>query len=651
MTTTSSGRKKKIVEDEWTTADASRLYHVEKWGRRYFSVSDKGTVMVHPERDPDRSIDLKELVDQLQIRGIHAPLLLRFTDILRHRVREIARAFDHAIEENDYRGRYRCVFPIKVNQQKHVAEEICDFGSEHGFGLEAGSKPELLAVLAMVGNRDVPIICNGFKDDEFCEMVVLAQKIGKRVIPVIEKFSELERIVRFGERHGIKPQMGIRVKLSTRGAGRWESSGGARSKFGLFISEVIEAIDYLKERDLQDCLCLLHFHLGSQITNIRNVKDAVNELSRIYVQIKKAGAGLSIIDVGGGLGVDYDGSQTNAEASTNYTLEEYASDIVYHIKMVCDDAGVDHPTIISESGRALVAYHSVLIFNVLGISGFDGFTPPETLPTKPKLPQPLVALHDAWRGLTRKNFREYYHDASQAHDQAMALFNLGYLTLEQRALAEQMYWAACMKVLEITQRMKRVPKELQGLSSTLADTYFCNVSIFQSMPDSWAIDQLFPILPIHRLDERPTRRGILADITCDSDGKIDRFISANEPKNVLELHNFDGGDYFIGAFLVGAYQEILGDLHNLFGDTHAVHVSLDEDGLVDIEHIIPGDTVRESLSYVQYNADELAGMMRRDVERAVKLGHIGLAESAQLMRFYQKGLEGYTYLEGSPDEA
>jgi arginine decarboxylase len=637
-----------VEPTSWTVADAAETYGVGQWGKGYFGINEQGHVTVSPTKDPAKTIDLKALVDQLGVRDIYPPVLIRFTDILRHRVREIADAFRIAIDENKYTGKYRCVYPIKVNQQRHVVEEIRAFGAEYGFGLEAGSKPELLAVLAMADSDDLPIICNGFKDDEFIEMVILAQKLGKQVIPVIEKFTELELIVKYAQIHGIKPILGVRVKLSARGAGRWEESGGARSKFGLFVSEVIDALNYLKERKMEDCLKLLHFHLGSQITNIRNIKQAVTELGRVYVSLKASGAGLDMIDIGGGLGIDYDGSQTNYESSVNYTLNEYANDIVYRLKTLCDENDVEHPTIISESGRAMVAYHSVLVFNVLGVSRFDKFEIPDKLPKTQygeDLPQPIVTLWEWQRDVNKRNATECYHDIVAAHEEAINLFNLGYLSLEHRSLADRLYWATCSKLLKLAQSMKQLPEEMQSLPALLSDTYFCNFSVFQSLPDSWAIDQRFPIMPIHRLSEKPVRRGILADITCDSDGKIDHFIDLREDKEALELHQYDGEPYLLGAFLVGAYQEILGDLHNLLGDTHAVHVSLDENGGYDIQHVVQGDTVREALSYVQFSADELLGRMRRDVERAVKGGKISLGESATFMRFYEKGLNGYTYLE------
>jgi arginine decarboxylase len=631
--------------DKWQIQDAIETYGIRHWGKGYFGINKLGHVTVHPNKRSDQSIDLKDLIDQLQTRGIQLPILLRFTDILRHRVGEIHDAFRMAIKEFDYQGAYCCVYPIKVNQQRHVVEEILDFGRPFNFGLEAGSKPELLAVLAQTNGLATPIICNGFKDDEFIKMTLLARKIGKEVIPVVEKFTELEALVRYAQELNVRPVLGVRVKLASRGAGRWKFSAGFRSKFGLTITEVLEALDYLKQRDLADCLQLVHFHLGSQITNIRNIKSALTEAARVYVELARVGAGVRYLDVGGGLGIDYDGSQTDFESSVNYTLEEYANDVVFRIKSVCDDAGVAHPTIVSESGRAVVAYHSVLVFDVLGVSHFDRYQAPAAIPAD--APQPITDLFSIYRDLSKKNFLESYHDAVQSVDEVLNLFNLGYLSVELRAVAEQLFWAVCGKLLRIVRELDYIPEELQGLESLLSDTYFCNFSIFQSMPDSWAVNQLFPIMPIHRLNQPPSRRAVLGDITCDSDGKIDQFIDLRDVRNTLELHPYNGEPYYLGAFLLGAYQEILGDLHNLFGDTNAVHVSIDEDGGFNLDAVIKGDTVREVLNYVQYSSEELVACMRKDVERAVRSGKISLDESRQLLRFYESGLEGYTYLEES----
>ncbi len=628
--------------ERWTTTDAAEMYDVAAWGKGYFSVGANGNVFVHPGKDPERKIDLKELVDTLEWRGISMPILIRFGEILKHRLGEMHQAFDNSIREHGYQGSYCCVYPIKVNQQRQVVEEVFEYGRPYHFGLEAGSKPELLAVLAIADN-ETPIVCNGFKDDEYIEMVMLAKKIGRRITPVVEKYTELELIVKHAKKVGVKPTIGIRVKLASRGSGRWKSSGGYRSKFGLTVSEALKAVAYLKENDLHDCLELLHFHLGSQITNIRQIKAAVIEAARIYVDLKRLGTGLCFLDVGGGLGIDYDGSQTDFESSVNYTLDEYARDVVYHIQSICDEAEVPHPTIITESGRAVAAYHSALVFNVLGVSGFGEEELPASIPEDSE--QCLIDLFETHRTLSKKNLMETYHDSQQALDSALNLFSLGYLTLEQRSQAENLYWTICRKILKIAGELDYFPEELEGLDGMLSDTYFCNFSLFQSMPDSWAVKQLFPVMPIHRLNEIPMRRGVLGDISCDSDGKVDQFIDRRDVKKTLPLHAFNGQPYYLGAFLLGAYQEILGDLHNLLGDTNAVHVTLNEQGEVVLETVVQGDTVREVLAYVQFNAQNLLDEFRKDVETAVREQRIGYEESGRLLKFYEDGLNGYTYLE------
>jgi arginine decarboxylase len=628
--------------ERWTTTDAGELYDVASWGKGYFSVGENGHVWVHPTKEPSRGIDLKELVEKLELRGISLPILIRFAEILKHRLGEMHDAFANAIAEHGYRGTYCSVYPIKVNQQRQVVEEVFQFGRPYGFGLEAGSKPELLAVLAIADN-DTPIMCNGFKDDEYIEMVMLAKKIGRRIIPVVEKYTELDLIIKHSQRVGVHPSVGLRVKLASRGSGRWRSSGGYRSKFGLTVSEALQALEQMRAQGLQDCIELLHFHLGSQITNIRHIKGAVIEAARVYVELKRSGAGLKYLDVGGGLGVDYDGSQTDFESSVNYTLQEYANDVVYHIQNVCDEAEVPHPIIITESGRAIAAYHSVLVFNVLGVTGY-GENGAEPIPEEAE--QPLIDLQETYRALSSKNLLEAFHDAQQALDSALNLFSLGYLPLAQRSLAEKLYWAICRRIQRMAKELEYFPEELEPLDGMLSDTYFCNFSLFQSMPDSWAVHQLFPIMPIHRLNEMPTRNAVLGDISCDSDGKIDQFIDRRDVKRTLPLHPLTNGEpYILASFLVGAYQEILGDLHNLFGDTNAVHVTLSESGDVILKTVIQGDTVREVLDYVQFNARSLLDEFRHDVEAALRDGKIGYEESGRLLRFYEEGLNGYTYLE------
>ena len=628
--------------DRWSIAEAGELYDVARWGKGYFSIGKDGHVWVHPDKDAARGFDLKELVDNLQLRGIALPILLRFGEILQHRLGEIHQAFNTAITEQGYKGSYCCVYPIKVNQQRQVVEEVFKYGRPFRFGLEAGSKPELLAVLAIADN-ETPIICNGFKDDEYIEMAMLSKKIGRQIIPVVEKYTELDLILKHSARVGVRPVIGLRIKLASRGSGRWKSSGGYRSKFGLTVTEALRALEQLKSLGMEDCLQLLHFHLGSQITNIRQIKAAVIEAARVYVELKRAGAGLNYMDVGGGLGIDYDGSQTDFESSVNYTLQEYANDVVHHIQNVCDEAEVAHPIIISESGRAVAAYHSVLVFNVLGVTGFGESDTVTEIPED--VEQPLIDLQETFKGLSNKNLLESFHDAQQALDSALNLFSLGYLPLQQRSLAESIYWQICRNIQRLAKQLDYFPEELEGLDGLLSDTYFCNFSLFQSMPDSWAVKQLFPIMPIHRLEQEPFRHGILGDISCDSDGKVDQFIDRRDVKKTLPLHAFNGEPYYLGAFLVGAYQEILGDLHNLFGDTNAVHVRLDGNGSVVLEAVIRGDTVREVLDYVQFKTPALLEQFRMDVETAVREGRIGYEESGSLLRFYEEGLNGYTYLE------
>jgi arginine decarboxylase len=628
--------------DRWSAAKARELYDVDRWGKGYFSISDEGHILVHPTREPARFIDLKRMVDTLVLRGIDPPILLRFPEILGMQLTELKNVFQSAIQEHNYQGRYICVYPVKVNQQRHVVEEIHRFGRQFGFGLEAGSKPELLAMMAISGN-DTPIICNGFKDDEYIQMVMLAAKLGRNITPVVEKYTELELILKHSETLGVRPQIGIRVKLASRGAGRWKSSGGYRSKFGLTVTEALRALERLRECGMEDCLKLLHFHLGSQITNIRHIKGAVIEAARVYADLKRSGAGLEFLDVGGGLGIDYDGSQTDFESSVNYTLQEYANDVVYHIQNVCDHADVPHPNIISESGRAIAAYHSVLVFNVLGVSGFGGEAIPDSLPENAE--QPLVDLLESHKNLGFKNLLESFHDAQQALDSALNLFSLGYLPLRERSMAENMYWAICRRILTMGRQLDIFPEELEGLDAMLSDTYFCNFSLFQSMPDSWAVKQLFPILPIHRLTEQPVHHATLGDISCDSDGKVDQFIDRRDVKKSLPLHSFNGDPYYLGTFLVGAYQEILGDLHNLFGDTHAVHVRLNDNNTPVLEAVIKGDSVKEVLNYVQFSHGMLLEQFRLDVEHAVMEGRLGYEESGRLLKFYEEGLYGYTYLE------
>lgn len=627
----------------WTIADALDTYGIRNWGSPYFGINEKGHVCAHPDGPNAPSMDLKELVDEVRRRGIGLPLLLRFTDVLRHRVIHLNEAFRKAIAEHNYRNVYRGVYPIKVNQHRYVVETLVETGKQYAYGLEAGSKPELLAVMALLDQQDALVICNGYKDEEYVETALLYSRLGRQVILVVEKPSELPLIAEVSRRTGIQPRLGVRVKLSTRGAGRWEASGGDRSKFGLSSSELMECIAFMRETGLFPSFELLHFHLGSQISNIRNVKNALREVSRFYVEVARLGAPLKYLDVGGGLGVDYDGSQTNFASSMNYTTEEYANDVVFSVMEACESSGVPQPILVSESGRAVVAHHAVLVVDVLGTREMTPTSLPERLDEKtPSVVRNLLATY---KDVTNKNLLEAWHDAQEYKEESLTLFSLGHLSLEQRVLAENIFWALCQKIMRIAREQGEIPEELEALEKQLSDTYFCNFSVFQSLPDSWAIDQLFPVMPIHRLNEKPSRLAVLADITCDSDGKIEHFIDKREVKDSLELHPLNNDDYYLGIFLVGAYQEILGDLHNLFGDTHAVQVSLAPQGGYLIDHVVSGDTVTEVLNYVSYNKDDLVARLRKATEVALRNGLISLDDSRKLLRNYEEGLAGYTYLE------
>ncbi len=627
----------------WSIQDSIELYNIRNWGRDFFRINESGNIEVTPAGPRSDAVDLKSLIDDLEKRGINLPILVRFTDILKSRIRMLATAFHNAIKYYDYTGRYRGVYPIKVNQQRHLVEDLVRFSEPYHMGLEAGSKPELLIVLALLDDPEALILCNGYKDAEFIETALMAKKLGRNPIIVVEKFSEFPLIVEISQRVGVRPVIGMRAKLATRGSGKWEGSAGDRAKFGLTVSEMVDGINYLRDRDMLDCVQLLHFHIGSQVSAIRSFKNALKEASRIYTELHKLGAPMKYFDVGGGLGVDYDGSRTNFESSVNYTVDEYAADVVSAIAEACDRAEVPHPDIITESGRATAAHHAVLVFNVLGVSEMNSTKDALITEGDPDILQELKEILD---GVTRKNYQEAYHDAITGKEDLLSRFNLGLLDLSQRARGERLFWQICQKILNVVRAQSYVPDELEGLEKALADTYFGNFSVFQSAPDSWAVDQLFPVMPIHRLGEEPTRKAIIADITCDSDGKIDRFIDLRDVKDVLELHPLNGKDpYYLGIFLVGAYQEILGDLHNLFGDTNAVHVSLDTDGNYRIDHVIEGDTVTDVLKYVQFTKNDLVRLVRRATERALKEGRMTMEEAAKMINAYQIGLEGYTYLE------
>jgi arginine decarboxylase len=626
----------------WTHRDSLELYNLEAWGTGFFTVNDRGHVEVRPQGPANGGIDLLDLVRDLEQRGLRAPILIRFSDILAARVRGISHAFTNAIREYGYRGQFRGVYPIKVNQQRHVVEEIVEYGAEGKVGLEAGSKPELLIALALLDTPGALIVCNGYKDRAYIETALLAQRLGRTPIIVVDRFHEIDLLIKTSRELGIRPHIGVRARLSAKGAGKWIDSTGDRSKFGLSALEMVEAVDRLRNEDMLDCLELLHFHIGSQITAIRAHKDALAEASRIFVGLHQLGARPTLLDVGGGLGVDYDGSRTNFHSSKNYSTQEYANDVVAVIQEACDAAKVPHPDIITEAGRAMVAHHSVLVFDVLGVNEvMSSQSPPPTTEADHKVVRNLSEVFDS---ITKKNLPEAYHDALQLKEEAATLFALGYLDLRARASVERLFYCCCAKILRILRELPAIPEELEDLEKSLADTYYANLSVFQSAPDHWAVKQLFPILPIHRLEEKPTRRGVFADLTCDSDGKIDQFIDTHDVKDVLELHPWNGQPYYIGIFLVGAYQEILGDLHNLFGDTDAVHVRLSEEGGYTVEHVVEGDGVDEVLAYVQYDRRALVEKVRRTIEQALRKGEMSSEESARLVKRYDQGLQEYTYL-------
>lgn len=636
----------------WTAKDSAELYNISGWSNGYFAISDEGHVEVTPFGDQGGRIDMKRVVDDLVRRGLSMPLLLRFSDILEQRMQELCGAFNKAIERFEYKGRYVPAMPIKVNQHRPVVEELVEFGKQHGLGLEVGSKPELLIAVSLMHRKEGLIICNGYKDRAYIETALLSQRLGITTLIIVDRFQELETIIAASKKLGVKPCIGVRAKLSARGSGRWAESGGDSSKFGLTAAEMVGVVERLRAENMLECLVCLHFHIGSQITAIRSVKEALDEAARIFADLYRMGAPLSYLDCGGGLAVDYDGSKTNFHASKNYTLEEYAADIIDEISATLNAEDIPHPTIITESGRALVAHHSVLVFNVLGHNAAS-FRDPEKEVQRPKEDEPQI-LHDMWEvyaGITKKNYQEAYHDGLKLKEDALSLFRHGIINLVMRARIEELFWASANKIWKICKELSYVPDDLEGLEKTLADIYFCNFSVFQSMPDSWAVDALFPVMPIHRLREKPTQLGILADLTCDSDGKVDQFIDLHDVKNALELHTHRVGEpYFLGVFLVGAYQEVLGDLHNLFGDVNAVHIAYDKDRGYTVRHVVTGDKVKDVLSYVLYDTGTIMRRLRVSIEEALQEGHMTFEESASLVKHFEAGLAGYTYLE-EPDLA
>ncbi|WP_443029071.1 biosynthetic arginine decarboxylase [Spirulina sp. CS-785/01] len=637
------------LSESWTIEDSEALYRIEGWGDPYFSINAAGHVMVSPMGDRGGSLDLFALVEELRQRNLGLPLLIRFADILADRIERLNACFAKAIARYNYPNVYRGVYPIKCNQERHLVEAVVEFGQPYGFGLEAGSKPELMIALATLNPPQTPqdildiplLICNGYKDREYMETALLATRLGHRPILVIEQLSELGTILEISESLQIEPLLGVRVKLSTRGEGHWGGSTGDRAKFGLSIPEIVTVVETLATADKLHCLQLLHFHIGSQIASIRVIKDAIREASQVYVELVKSGAKMQYLDVGGGLAVDYDGSKSTFYASKNYNMQNYANDIVAEVKEACEERDIAAPILVSESGRAITSHQAVLIFDILGVS----------LPHADHFPEITAKDHlilrnllETYQTINEQNYQEAYHDALQFKNEAISLFNFGYLTLPERAKAEQIYWSCCQRILSITRQQDYVSEDLAELEKNMVSIYYANLSVFKSAPDAWAIQQLFPLFPIHRLNEKPTERGIIADLTCDSDGKIDQFIGLRDVKDSLELHQYDpNSTYYLGLFLVGAYQEIMGNLHNLFGDTNVVHIRMNPKGY-QVETLVKGDTINEVLSQVQYQGENLIEKLRKRTEQALQDRKISLKESQKLLKNYEQSLQSYTYL-------
>lgn len=628
---------------KWRIEDSAELYNINGWGRKYFSINEKGHVVVTPEEGLAK-VDLKELMDELQVRDVTAPVLLRFPDILDNRIEKISNCFKNAAKEYNFTAQNFLIYPIKVNQMRPVVEEIVSHGKKFNIGLEAGSKPELHAVLATNIDENALIICNGYKDESFIELALLAQKMGRRIFLVVEKLNELSLITEVAARIGISPNVGIRIKLSSTGAGKWEESGGDQSKFGLNSSELLEALDFLKRHKMQECLRLIHFHIGSQVTKIRHIKNALREATQFYVQLSKMGFNIGFMDIGGGLGVDYDGTRNAAsESSMNYSIQEYANDAVSALVDACTKHNLPQPNIITESGRSLTAHHSVLVFEVLETASLPRWKDSEELEAESH--ELARELYEIWDKLDKPRLFESWHDALQIREEALDLFSLGLLDLSTRACIERLFWSIAREVGAMASEMRHAPEELRKISKMLPDKYFCNFSLFQSLPDSWAIDQVFPIIPLSRLDERPDRTCTIQDITCDSDGKIANFVTPHGTSPALPVHGVKPGEpYYLGVFLVGAYQEILGDMHNLFGDTNAVHISVYKDRY-EIDRVIDGETVAEVLDYVQYNPKKLVRNLETWVTSSMKAGRITPEEGREFLSNYRSGLYGYTYLE------
>jgi len=629
----------------WTREKSEELYGIKNWGAGYFSISDKGDVLVNPYRDnKDVAISLMDIISGVRERGLDMPVLLRFENILDSQISYLNNTFRNAMKELNYRGEYRGVYPIKVNQQQQVVEEVTRFGQRYHHGLEVGSKAELIAALSAMKDKEACLICNGYKDEEFVDLGLYAVKMGFKCFFVIEIPDEVNIILERSQALGVQPNIGIRIKLSAKAGGHWTESGGDRSVFGLNMSQLITMVDYLKQKGMLDALKLLHYHLGSQIPNIRDIRSAVIEAARVYAELVKEGAPMGYLDLGGGLAVDYDGSNTNYTNSRNYTVEEYCTDIVEAVMTTMDSSNVEHPVIITESGRTTVAYYSVLLFNVLDVERFEEYDVPDRLDEN--VPEQLKNLFEVNRSLNLKNLQECYNDALYYRDEIRDMFKHGKISLRERALSEKIFWNTISRIAKEKEKLKHGLPDLEDIDSAIADIYYCNFSVFQSIPDSWAIDQLFPIMPVHRLLELPKRNAILADITCDCDGKIDRFIDLHDVRTTLPVHEMkNGDDYYLGVFLVGAYQETLGDLHNLFGDTNVVSVRIGPDGHYDFVKEIRGDSVADVLSYVEFDPKDMLEKFREKAEEAIREGRISASERPEIMRAYDNGLRGYTYYE------
>ncbi len=630
---------------QWGVEDSAELYGIRNWGAGYFDVAQNGDVVVYPfghNRGP--AVSIPEIIGGMRERGYDMPVLLRIENILDSQITSLHTSFRNAIGSLGYKGEYRGIFPIKVNQQQQVVEKIAQFGSHYHHGLEVGSKAELIAAVSQLRDREACLVCNGYKDEEFIDLGLHAVRLGFMCIFVLEMPGELDLILERGEALGVKPIIGVRAKLSVKAGGHWTDSGGERSTFGLTTSQIVDVVDRLKEKGMLDCFKLLHYHLGSQVPNIRDIRAAVMEACRIYAGLVQEGAAMGFLDLGGGLAVDYDGSHTNFVSSRNYTLDEYCADIVEAVMTTLDEQNIPHPHIVTESGRATVAYYSMLLFNILDVSRVEIGNLPDALPED--TPEPVRNMREVLAGMTLRNLQECYNDALYYRDAVRQLFLTGQVTLRQRTLSERLFWAIMKRIAQEKQKLKHVPKDLAEIDVALADIYYGNFSVFQSLPDSWAIDQLFPVMPVHRLQELPSRQGILSDITCDSDGRIDHFIDPQGMKGTLDLHPLrDGEEYYLGVFLVGAYQETLGDLHNLLGDTNVVSVRVHEDGTYEFVREIRGDSVADILSYVEYDPRRIYEDIRELAERAVREGRITASDRFRVMQAYEDGLRGYTYFE------